>query len=387
MQERIACSLLAAVLVGCGNGAVGADALPGDAPRAGLDTPVTTTADGAPSDAGQSPVADSGVVSGRYAGSHGSGVFAHVVAGSGDKERYRDLWEFWAKDTAVRGTQLSYKWVFLEPVQGAYEWSKVRAHIEPWARHGKKVWIEINSVGKRSMGDEGLPTWVRPLIPTVTSPDNTVYPIFWDAAYQKHWFQFIDAFAREFDGHPAIEFISTGGYAQSNEPRGYGDDTQVLEPQLVKFGYDGMGPSGTWFQKGFVPIATYYGGVFKRTRIAQVSVFSEPYSEALLDLCGRKLHYVFVSNGFSWKIASAASRTNWRERSLSYMTDIGYAEVGPSGIGALTLLELYQGAIGAGADTSRLSYLPLFHNLVVPGDQAAIDAVKWADQNLRNWKH
>src|SRR3989344_219665 len=111
----------------------------------------------------------------------GRGVFAHVVADRGTKERDRDLWEFWARDTAVAGTQLSYGWDVLETQPGQYRWDIVRAHMVPWTKYGKKVWIEIQTVNKRSVGAEGLPGWVRNRISTIQITNafgNVTYPVF-----------------------------------------------------------------------------------------------------------------------------------------------------------------------------------------------------------------
>src|SRR3989338_6043355 len=205
----------------------------------------------------------------------GRGVFAHVVADRGTKERDRDLWEFWARDTAVAGTQLSYGWDVLEPQPGQYRWDIVRAHMVPWTKYGKKVWIEIQTVNKRSVGAEGLPGWVRSKISTVKINNDfgeVTYPVFWEAEYQKHWFAFLDAFAREFDGDPGIEFVSTGGYSPGHEPRGYGSDdgeNPDLLRQLGPYGYDGLGVNGVWYQKAFVPIVSYYAKIFHKTRIAE----------------------------------------------------------------------------------------------------------------------
>src|SRR6185436_8616135 len=61
----------------------------------------------------------------------GKGVFAHVIAGGGTNVRFQDRWTFWARDTALAGTQLSYSWATLEPTPGQYNWDLVREHIAP----------------------------------------------------------------------------------------------------------------------------------------------------------------------------------------------------------------------------------------------------------------
>ena len=326
----------------------------------------------------------------------GKGIFAHVVADRGTKERDRNLWEFWARDTAVAGTQLSYGWDVLEPQQGQYRWDIVRAHMAPWTKYNKKVWIEIQTVNKRSVGNEGLPGWVRSKISTVKINNDfgeVTYPVFWEAEYQKHWFAFLDAFAREFDGDPGIEFVSTGGYSPGHEPRGYGSDdgeNPDLLRQLGPYGYDGLGVNGVWYQKAFVPIVSYYAKIFHKTRIAQTLTYNEPASAAMQELVGgRGLDYIFINNGFSYKHATSAAQAEHRNRSLTYDADVGMAEFGPAGVGSLSITELYREAIGDPNNPneySRLSYLPLPAELLLPGNQAAIQGVQWANDNLRNWR-
>ena len=127
MNRHLLALSLCALLAACGDSgsAGGSDAAPPDdtAAQGGRDAETTASRDagddaaasdsgdkGGASDAGADAgnSADADVAGDAFSGAAGKGIFGHVVAGSGDKERHKDKWEFWARDTAVAGTQLSY---------------------------------------------------------------------------------------------------------------------------------------------------------------------------------------------------------------------------------------------------------------------------------------
>ena len=274
--------------------------------------------------------------------------------------------------------------------------------MEPWAKGGKKVWIEISTTNKRAAPphglDQGLPPWVRRLVPTVQSNrggqwnrGTAVYPVPWDPEFQKRWFELLTAFAKEFDGNPAVEMIATGGYGPGHEPRGpLGPDVRnadLVRQLRERYGYDGDGPDSIWWSRAFVPIVSRYKDIFPRTRIAQTAVVRGAIAEPLWQLCGGEhLDYVMLNNGFNYQRAGASARRQWRESSLRFTADVGYAEWGPKGLGNLSLEKIYGGAIGPKDDPSRLSYLPLAHQRVTPATPEGVAAVAWADAHLRNWK-
>jgi hypothetical protein len=349
----------------------------------------------------------------------GRGVFAQVRTTR--KPTSPDKIEEWSTTPFIAGAQLSYSWADLEPTEGRYRWDLVESDLEPWAREGKKCWIEIRTAEKRDReGGRGTPRWVfEKGIPKVGAEGTATYPVFWDDGYQRLWATFVRAFAKRFDGDPRLEFISTGGYSSGHEPNLSSWDNERLKSQWEKAGFDGMTPNGTYMNKAIKPILKLFADTFRKTPVAQTVHVRSDFDRAMNEYAA-KLRFILISNGLAAKI-DAHQRQLWRERRENLGVKVGFAEWGPSGrelsaemrqlkkqrkramreggSGAdlrgqrdrstlAPLLVVYRRAIGADSDpelkpASRISYLPLGDRVPeVETQEEWLAALRWASEHL-----
>ena len=132
------------------------------------------------------------------------------------------------------GAETDFRWGELEPKEGEYHWEPIDRFIAPWAAAGKKVTIQISTCQKQVM--YATPQWVYEagakkilskapdlrenvaqakvennpsLIRTKSFPES-YYPIYWDPIYLEKYSQFIRAFGKRYNGHPAVESIIMG---------------------------------------------------------------------------------------------------------------------------------------------------------------------------------
>ncbi|MSU59819.1 MAG: hypothetical protein EXS35_16905 [Pedosphaera sp.] len=337
----------------------------------------------------------------------GKGIFGHVYHGGKTLERPEGIAAL-AANPFIAGTQLSYSWVQLEPKPGEYRWDFIEQAMEPWAKAGKKCWIEVATASKRDTaerdtaerGGRGAPLWIYEQgVPKIQAESTAKYPVYWHPKYLELWGGFIRAFAKKFDGDPRIEFVATGGYSSGHEPNLSAWDNDTLMDQWKQAGFDGMTPTGVYLTKAIMPILTLFGDAFRATPIAQTIHTKREFDQAMNAYASAR-KYILTSNGMSVK-ADADSRKKWRERRETLQTKVGYAEWGPTGrnlnLGGkknranarfATLLEAYQRVLGDDDDpklrpSSRLSYLPLGQRKPEVETEAEWNAaLAWAHEHL-----
>ena len=132
------------------------------------------------------------------------------------------------------GAETEFQWGELEPIEGQYHWEIIDQFIKPWAAAGKKVTLQIATCQKQVM--YCTPRWVYDAgakkiasqapdirhgvaqakaennpskIRTKSFPES-YYPIYWDPVYLEKYSNFIRAFGKRYNGHPAIETILIG---------------------------------------------------------------------------------------------------------------------------------------------------------------------------------
>lgn len=351
----------------------------------------------------------------------GKGVYAHVRKAGGKVSESRERIVAWAENPYIAGSQLSYTWAELEPREGQYRWDVIERDLEPWAKAGKKCWIEISTVNWRDRsGSRVTPGWLFDKgVAGVQRANTARYPVFWDAKYIELWGNFIQASARKFDGDPRIEFLSTGGYSSGHEPNLSSRDNDALTDQWKKAGFDGFNPSGVYLNRAIKPILKIYSSAFQRTPVAQTVHVRTDFDRAMNEYAAG-LKFILISNGLSWKM-DAQSRQAWRERREKLGVKTGFAEWGPAGretdleklrekrqrkratregqqmdrsksaidwSTVATLMDVYHSAIGEDGNAklkprSRISYLPLgrqFPEVESEGEWRA--ALKWAWEQL-----
>ena len=374
--------------------------------------------------AAAAPTPESSSVSSRYpklqAAPFGKGVFAHIRT-EGNRATPADLVAEYAKNPYIAGTQLSYSWMDLEPKEGEYRWDVIERDLEPWAKEGKKCWIEIRTADRRDReGRHGTPPWAYAKgIPKVGGNGGATYPVFWNESYQKMWGDFVRAFAKKFDGDPRIEFISTGGYSSGHEPNLTASDNERLAAEWKSAGFDGLTANGTYLNKAIKPILKLYRDAFKKTPIGQTVHVRTDFDQAMNEYAG-KMGFILISNGFSVKF-DAEQRKVWRDRRDKLKVKMGFAEWGPAGretslekraekkarkraaregqsvergrqqrdySTVAPLLEVYKRGIGDDSDpaykpSSRISYLPLGERIPEVETQEQWNAaLRWASEHL-----
>ncbi len=305
----------------------------------------------------------------------GKGVFAHVRRSGNTRPARSQAIEAWSKHPNIAGTQLSYSWTELEPEHGRLRWELIEADLEPWAREGKKCWIEISTANKRDdTGARGTPGWVFDAgVPRVQAEGTGLYPVFWHSKYLELWGGFITALAEKFDGDPRIEFFSTGGYANGHEPGLSSWDNDSLLKQWRAAGFDGFTVEGVYLNQAIKPILNRFDDAFSRTPVAQTIHVKTAFDQAM-NAYAVQLKFIMLSNGLGFAKFDSAARHEWRNRSEVWGVKTGFSEWGPLGRSALKqrrtkdprqkvpLMIAYRAAIGdegALAPRSRISYLPL----------------------------
>ncbi len=332
----------------------------------------------------------------------GKGIFAHVQAGGKTRERPEGIAAL-AANPFIAGTQLSYSWKMLAPAEGEYDWNLIETHLEPWAKAGKKCWIEVSTASKRDReadGVRGAPDWVyQQGVPKIQGDGTAKYPVYWHPKYLQLWGEFIRAFAKKFDGDPRVEFIATGGYSSGHEPNLSAWDNDKLMDQWKRAGFDGFTTTGVYLTKAIMPIMTMFGDAFEKTPIAQTIHTKSEFDQAMNAYAAER-KYILTSNGMSVK-ANADSRKLWRDRRETLRTKVGYAEWGPTGRNLnldgkknranakfATLLEAYERVLGDDDDpklrpSSRLSYVPIGERKPdVETEKEWQEALKWAGEHL-----
>jgi hypothetical protein len=333
----------------------------------------------------------------------GRGVFAHARrSGNANPAKPAEI-RRWAQHPDIAGTQLAYSWEELEPSAGEYRWDVIESDMDPWAKHGKKVWIELSTANKRdvgSKGNKGSPDWVFEAgVPKVVAEGTAPYPVFWDAKYKELWGTFIRSFAAHFDGDPRIEFVSTGGYSGGSEPSLSQDDNEVLMDQWRRHGFDGFSPSGIYLNQAIKPILQFYADSFHHTPVAQVIHVKSDFDHAM-NRHVASLKFIVISNGLGYAKFNAKERREWRERRETLGVKTGFAEWGPLGRsaekirrnkdpeGQAKLIDCYQAAIGSDSDpelrpASHISYLPLSERVPEVETEEEWDAaLRWASEHL-----
>ena len=378
------------------------------------------------------PAAAPGAVGERYpklaSEPFGRGIFAHARRPGGRPARGPPIADL-ARNPYIAGSQLSYTWSELEPDDGAYRWDLIDADLEPWARAGKKCWIEISTCDKRAVGrfaPLGTPNWLFSRgVPKIQADQTATYPVFWNDPYQALWGRFVRRLADRYDGDPRLEFVATGGYSSGHEPNLSSRDNALLMDQWRAAGFDGFTTSGTYFRAAVRPILALFHDAFRKTPVAQTIHVKSEFDNAINRLAA-SYGFILMSNGMSIKVATAAGRQQWRDRRERYQTRVGYAEWGPAGRGgkgnrrvgkrragggrrqdhrpagaaerprrpdrnptrAATLMDVYRGVLGDDADpalrpASRLSYVPLGMRLPeVETDEEWTAALRWASEHL-----
>lgn len=353
----------------------------------------------------------------------GKGVFAHVRRTGNTNPASKDQIEEWAKEPYIAGTQLSYSWAEIEPQEGKYQWDIIEKDMEPWAREGKKSWIEVTTANKRDKTDSGrgTPEWVfQKGIPKVKAENTASYPVFWNPSYIELWGNFIRAFANKFDGDPRIEFVVTGGYSNGHEPNLSAWDNDVLMDQWIEVGFDGFTSSGVYLNKAIKPILKIFPDAFRKTPIAQIIHAKTDFDQALNEFAA-SMKFILLSNGLSVKHANTQSRQAWRDRREKLGVKVGFAEWGPRGRETdlyqaqlkkqrkqalkkgsepekirkgrdwstmAKLMDIYRAAVGDDSDPnlrpySRMSYLPLGRQITEAETRQEWEAaLKWAWEHL-----
>jgi hypothetical protein len=215
----------------------------------------------------------------------------HYVWFAGDRDRIKDEKAF-LENPNIEGAQVLYPWRLLEREKDQYDFSAIRENIETLARHGKKLWIQLQDVSFDSsrinvpqylLNDPAYHGGAAKQY-TIPGEDESKARVTgwvsrrWDPAVQERFHKLLLALGREFDGRiaginlpeTAIVFGSSGRLF----PEGFTHDSyrqailvnmkalKIAFPKSVAMQYANFIP-GEWRpleDKGYLS-GIYYGAV------------------------------------------------------------------------------------------------------------------------------
>ena len=155
---------------------------------------------------------------------------------------FRGIFLFSSKNSAdlatnldLAGTNLVYYWSQIEPQSGQYQWSVIDKDMQPWKAAGKKVMLRIATAAWESWGKpwskQATPQWVYDLgVKSLTEKDGAVLPQYWNPVFLQHYDALINAFAKRYDGDPAVAVVQMA-LGDGGETK---VDTRRDNPKLLK---------------------------------------------------------------------------------------------------------------------------------------------------------
>lgn len=140
---------------------------------------------------------------------------------------------------AALGVNPLFTWAELEPADDVYNWGPMDAVLTAAHRTGRKVAPRVYT----NLVDhgQGTPDWVfdaGAAAYTVADWSSTRQPVPTDPVFTREFAEFVAAFGRRYDGHPAIEFVQTnaamGAYGEmvwwleeTHRPPGSSTDARI----------------------------------------------------------------------------------------------------------------------------------------------------------------
>jgi hypothetical protein len=105
------------------------------------------------------------------------------------------------------GAYIIYSWGYLEQTEGVYDWSKVHEHLDWLEARGKKLLLAVEHKSYNNVFD---PEWIAPENLEGEAENHSAGMIvgLWRSTVMDQYIAFMEAFAAEFDGHPALEQVS-----------------------------------------------------------------------------------------------------------------------------------------------------------------------------------
>jgi hypothetical protein len=294
-----------------------------------------------------------------------------------------------AASPSIDGALLVFTWSQVEPSKGVFDWSPVEAAMAPWVAAGKKVALRIHTASSArfnaswngNTAGQATPSWVYAQgVRSVTDPDGSILPVYWDAAYQHEYWLLIKAFANRynadsrvawveaasgFDGESTVEPSGAIGALARWEAVGY---TDSLWQQTVFWSWDVY---RHWFTR---PIVVEDKGV-QVSGINTFRLFADHAVRAGLWVNHNGLSEVPYTWNYAAALKNAAATTGCalEEREKLALTDAGAAALGQRISDALRvgcrIVLLYPGELHAGLPGSP-TYSPAWAGAVLAAHTA-----------------
>lgn len=105
-------------------------------------------------------------------------------------------------------------WVFLNPEEGVYDWTRLDAQLDAATAQGKQFSFRVITMLGEEYGGHMLPAWVLEKGARLLSSGEPDYA---NCTYQKEWTRFVAALIERYDGNPDIAFLDISGYSDFNE--------------------------------------------------------------------------------------------------------------------------------------------------------------------------
>lgn len=130
---------------------------------------------------------------------------------------------------------IRFDWAELEPREGAFDWKRLDAALDEWARLGLVCNLGVMCANTHSRNPDGsaTPKWVfdagarkhelmlTPEMATSGTPGRKIAPVFDDAVFLEKFRHFLQAFAKRYDGDPRIAVLDIRSYGNWGEGHMY----------------------------------------------------------------------------------------------------------------------------------------------------------------------
>ena len=126
---------------------------------------------------------------------------------------------------------IRFAWAAIEPREGEFDWQPIEHALDEWAKIGRVCNIGVACASTHSTlpGGYVTPKWVfdagakknemdlTPTMATLGTPGHKVAPVFDDPIFLAKYRNFLQAFAKRFDGDPRIAVLDIRSYGNWGE--------------------------------------------------------------------------------------------------------------------------------------------------------------------------
>ncbi len=165
----------------------------------------------------------------------------------------------------ISGAELWIEWKAIEPERGVFKWEVVDDAMKPWKDAGKRVAFRLASAGNRA---NSAPMWLfkdlgaKHVDAADFTTNDIMQPVYWDEIVVKEYTAFMEAFAKRYDGDPAVEFVDIGNVGRWEETYVYSEN-EAMSRKWQEYGY-----THERYIRHVKRMVDIHKGIFKKTPLA-----------------------------------------------------------------------------------------------------------------------